>query len=88
MGNIKLASEYFSKVLTMLDKNEEQYANLEVAETLQSIGLMHAESKEFQKAAHHLRLAKSRFLSSCQDENHPKIQEILNQLQSIENHLG
>ena len=84
---VELAFESFSKVLAMMYGNSEQYAKLETAETLQNIGVMYSQFKEYQKAEHYLSSAKKLYLDFC-DKNHPKIQEACSQLQRIKQYLA
>ena len=81
--DFQLAENKFEEALAILKEGEGQFANLEAAEALESMGLMHKEHNEYQLASTAFYEAKSRYQSH--DKNHPKIRYVTRQLEETQN---
>ncbi|XP_067950244.1 uncharacterized protein [Watersipora subatra] len=84
-GNHELANARYKQALE-LRKEEIPAVQMDAAEILQQKSMMYESLNKYQKAEHCLSQALELYQKSC-DENHPKIKEVSEQLESVRVHL-
>jgi len=89
-GKIQLAKKTFEQSFELLNEIEKLMpcsADLERGEILQMMGAMHLSLLQYHNAIVYFRQAKQKFVSACDDPNHPKIIEVENLIRSTSRHL-
>jgi len=85
-GNIEQAKAYYRESLELLvhvDRATPKSADLERGEILQMMGCMYESLHHYDKALECFQESERKFLTACDDDNHPKICEVQRHIQSI-----
>jgi len=89
-GKIQLAKKTFEQSLEPLNEIEKlipSSVDLERGEIFRMMGAMHLSLLQYHNAIVYFRQAKQKFVSACNDPNHPKIYEVENLIRSTSRNL-